>query len=247
MWRQTRVADLLVFADRGFMKSIHSIAAVLVLGGLLGCSSHDSGAQLNAQANNPNTPDPRTVDPGPAPKLSSNTYFAAGQFAETQGDTLTAIKQYNAALKVDPNNQMAIYRLAVIYTETKQYPQGIATWQRYIRVTNKAAEAYGNLGFCYELAGRPSDAANAYQQGIARDPDNIFCRTNFGLMRARQDRIEEAMSIWKPVLTEAEIHYNLASVYQLEGRKAQALIEYQKTLELDPKMDDARSRMASCQ
>jgi tetratricopeptide (TPR) repeat protein len=230
------------------MKTIHYITAVLLAGGLLGCSSHnDANVQVNNSQALASTPDPRTIPPGPAPKLSANTYFAAGQFAETQGKGDDALKQYNAALNVDPKYLPALYREGVLYTELKQYGPAIQIWQRYIRATNNAAEAYGNLGFTYELAGRPSDAETAYQAGIARDPNNIFCRTNFGLMRARQDRVEEAMAIWKPVLTEAEIHYNLGSVYQLEGRKAQALIEYQKALNLDPKLEDARSRLASCE
>jgi tetratricopeptide (TPR) repeat protein len=230
------------------MKTIHSLAFILVAAGLVGCASHNNSnvTSNNSQASQA-TPDPRDVPLAPAPKLSSNTYFAAGQFAETQGKPQDALKHYIEALKADPNNLAALYRTGVVYTELKQYDQAVNTWQKYIRQTNNAADAYGNLGFTYELAGRPADAEAAYQAGIARDPENILCRTNFGLMRAREDRVEEALKIWKPVLTDAEMHYNLGSVYQLEGRKLEAQIEYQKALDLDPKMEDAKSRLASCE
>ena len=91
----------------------------------------------------------------------------------------------------------------------------------------------------------PEQAAEQYKKGIAKDSQNMACRTNYGLMEARHGRIAEAIRIWQPVFTEAEIHYNLAGVYELDGRKLQAKTEYDKALELDPNFADAKSRLAS--
>ena len=63
-------------------------------------------------------------------------------------------------------------------------------------------------------------------------------------MLARNDRKDEAVAQLSAVLKPAEVHYNLASVYEQVGRKAEAKQEYEKALELDPKLWEAQSRLS---
>jgi len=176
------------------------------------------------------------------PKI--DTRFAAGQLDETQGHLGAAIHQYDACHDINPKFLPALYRLGVIYAEVKDFPSSIAIWQRYVTATNNAAYAYGNLGYCYELAGMPREAKAAYLKGIAIDYKNGPCRANYGLMLARDNKIQEAIRMWTPALSDAQIHYNLASIYQVNGRKAEAKAEYEKALACDPTLEDARTRIA---
>jgi Tfp pilus assembly protein PilF len=47
------------------------------------------------------------------------------------------------------------------------------------------------------------------------------------------------------VLTQAEVHFNLAAVYELEHRPEMAKIEYKQALALDPNFKDAKEKLAS--
>lgn len=179
------------------------------------------------------------------PQFTAKTHFAAGQLAESQGDYPRAILQYNEALKLDPKHIPTLYRLALVYTQTKDYPKAIETWNNYIKATDGSAEGYNNLAFCHELAGEPDKAETAYKKGIAKDPQHQACRVNYGLMLARHGRTSEAILQLQAVLTPAQVHYNLASVYEQQGRKEQAKIEYRKALELDPNFTDARTRLSA--
>jgi tetratricopeptide (TPR) repeat protein len=179
------------------------------------------------------------------PAFSAETRFAAGQLAESQNNSKDAISQYQEALKIDPNHLGSLYRLAVVYAQLKQWPKAIETWERYVTATGEAATAYADLGFCHELAGEPDKAEVAYQAGIAKDAKNVPCRVNYGLMLARKGQVNEATLQWQFVLSEAEIHYNLGSVYAQQGRKEQARIEYNKAVELDPKLIDAKTKLAA--
>jgi Flp pilus assembly protein TadD len=67
---------------------------------------------------------------------------------------------------------------------------------------------------------------------------------NYGLMLARHGRINEGILQLQAVLTDAEVHYNLAGVYELANRKEQARVEYQQALELDPNMIEAKAKLA---
>lgn len=207
---------------------------------LCACSSHNN-ASTQAQRL---SPDPSSVPVAKEPPLKANTRFAAGQFDESQGKTDAAIHQYNAALDIDHNHLPSLYRLGVIYAGMKNYDKSIEIWRQYLTLSNNAPEGYGNMGYCYELAGDPKAAEATYKKGIEKNPNNAPCRTNYGLMLARRGRIQEAVRMWNPVLTQAEIHYNLASIYAQDGRKQEAKAEYQQALELDPTMIDARARLS---
>jgi Flp pilus assembly protein TadD len=68
---------------------------------------------------------------------------------------------------------------------------------------------------------------------------------NYGLMLARDNRINEAIVQLQMVLTPAEMHYDLGSIYEHEGRKEQARVEFRKALDADPTLADAEVRLSS--
>jgi tetratricopeptide (TPR) repeat protein len=181
----------------------------------------------------------------PEPALNANTRFAAGQVAETQGDPGRAIQQYEEAVKLDPKASEPLLRIGIIYTTHQKYDQAIEAWNRYIKVTNGAPAGYSNLGYCLELDQRPHDAEAAYKAGIAKDPRNETCRVNYGLMLARQGRLAEATAQLQAVLNPANVHYDLASVLAEQGNKSAARAEFQKALDADPDMNDAKARLAA--
>jgi tetratricopeptide (TPR) repeat protein len=179
------------------------------------------------------------------PPISVETRYAAGQLAESQRNFPTAIQQYREALKIQANHLPSLFRLGVVYAQVGSYADAIATWQRYLKETNGDPVAWANLGFCQELAGNPKDAEDAYKQGIAKDPKSNPCRVNYGLMLARAGRTTEAIIQLQAVLPEAQVHYNLGSVYEQEGHRAEAKAEYRKAMELDPNLAEAKLRLAA--
>jgi Tfp pilus assembly protein PilF len=64
-------------------------------------------------------------------------------------------------------------------------------------------------------------------------------------MLARHGRIGEATIQLQAVLSPAEVHYNLATVYELEQRKEMAKLEYQEAVASDPNFAEARNKLAS--
>lgn len=206
-------------------------AVAILLGG---CASSHTVTDTPAIADT-------TVRSGP---ITADTHFGAGQLAESQHNMGAAIFQYKAALDINPAHHAALYRLAVVYAKMREYGESIVVWNRYVQATNGAATAYADLGFCYQLAGNVDQAAGAYRAGIAKQSDNVPCRVNYGLLLAHAGHVKEAIAQWQFVLTEAEIHYNLGSVYANQGHKEEARYEFERALQLDPSLDDARTRVA---
>jgi tetratricopeptide (TPR) repeat protein len=177
------------------------------------------------------------------PKINADTWFAAGQLHESRGNLPGAIAQYQKTLQINDEHHGALYRLGVLYATTGKYDDAAATWKRYIEVTHHSAVGYSNLGFCYELAGNMAEAERAYRTGIEVDSDSGPCRINYGLMLARHGRLDEGVAQMQFVLTAAEVHFNVGSVHEGQGRIEQARAEYLTALKLDPKLKDASLRL----
>lgn len=218
-------------------------AWMLLIAGAVGLA----GCAKDGPLQSANNVDPSQIkfEKAEDPPLKPNTYYAAGRLSETQNRYANAVKQYEQALKLDPNHLPSLYRLGVVYTHLQQYDKAIADWQRYIAATKDAATGYANLGLTQELAGQIAAAEDSFNKGIAADPKNQPCRVNFGLMLARQGRPDEALTQFTAVLTSAQAHYNLGSVYEQQHKIPQARQQYQTALKLDPKFNDARQRLAN--
>jgi len=181
----------------------------------------------------------------PEPALNVETRFAAGRLAETQGRLDCAAVQYEQALRLKSDHVPSLYRLGIVQTKMKQFDPAAATWKKYIKATGDIASGYSNLGFCYEMAGNVESAEKAYREGIQRDPKSVPCRTNYGLLLARNNRIPEAETQLTQVLKPDEVRYNLAAVYEQKGAIAQAKAELKKAIEINPGNKEAASRLAS--
>lgn len=89
-----------------------------------------------------------TPPPGIAPEkwpdlkkqLTSQSHDALAQAAELDKKYPEAITNYKAALEVQPNNSVAMARLAKAYVENKQYDEAIATADKAIAVPDVPAQ-----------------------------------------------------------------------------------------------------------
>lgn len=207
-----------------------------------GCKSAQKDKDAQAEANKP--PLDAKFETQQDPPIKAKTRFAAGQLAESQGKLNKAIEQYWEAVRIEPKYKEPLFRLGVVYCQLKHYPDAIVAWKQYLKATDGDPTGYSNLGFCHELAGQHDEAEKAYRKGIEKDPKNVPCRVNYGLMLARDNRIAEGTIQLQAVLTPAEVHYNLASVYEFQGRKEMARGEYRKALTLDPNLADAEVRLS---
>ena len=200
---------------------------------------------LNGSTSNSAENGKELASAAPEPELNVDTRFAAGRLAETQDRLASAVAQYEAALRLKPNHVPSLYRLGICHTKMKQFEQAAGVWRTYIKATGDIPSGYSNLGFCYEMAGDVDNAEKAYKEGIQRDPNSLPCRTNYGLMLARHDRIAEAETQLSAVLKPDEVRYNLAAVYEQRGDTRQARQELKKAIEINPKNREAQTRLAN--
>lgn len=233
---------------RRIMRRAIVACVVVIFSGVLasGCASKNAKKNQNgssgASGKDSHTPD--AFEAGGDPPFNANTRFAAGQLAESQNQFDKATQQYQEALKLEPNHLGAEFSLAALLTRQRRFPEAIVEWQKYIEITKHAPEAYNDLALCYESAGQVDKAEETYQASIARMPADPVCRNGYGLMLARQNRLSDAVAQLSVVRKPAEVSYNLGRVFEEQGKVEQAKAYYQKALEQDPTLKDARGRLA---
>lgn len=134
----------------------------------------------------------------PRPRLQlGNALLAAG-------DRDGARLQYETALRLDPDHRPARTNLANLLLEAgRGDPRGraadleraVSEYRRVLRLDPGFREALNNLGAALVALGRPAEAAQAYQEAVARYPNFADGYANLGLLAAAQGDWAQAV-VW---------------------------------------------------
>lgn len=76
------------------------------------------------------------------------------------------IEVFKQMLAADPSNSMVLFGLANEYQKLSDYPNVIATLERYLAAADDEGAAYGMLAKAYEQTGEREKARAAYERGI---------------------------------------------------------------------------------
>ena len=205
---------------------------------LAGCHSANNNQHEAANI------DTDSIAEAPIPKIEPQTFIAAGDLAASRQQYAQAAHQYGQALEGLPKDGPTMKKMGICQVKSGDLPAAIATFQRYVATTDGAADAYGSLGYAYELSKNPDQAEKTYQEGIKKHPDGKLVRINYGLMLVRHARVEDAITQLSAVLQPQEVNYDIAGVYDQMGRKDLAQFYYRKALECDPGFVPARQKLS---
>ena len=230
-----------VFTARGIVCAARGVVCIALLAvSAGGCKSSDGFT-----SGRPIEPDADLIKEADAPRVNFDTFFAAGELAESRGRWRDAAFSYSNALDIEPDNLPTLRRLAIAQVRCGDLPVGLASWQTYLAQSDGAPDAYGGLGYCYELCGDLAKADQTYRDGLARHPDGQLLRVNYGLMLARSGKIDQAKTNLAAVLTAGQVEYNLASVFEQQGKLGEAQQHYKLASQLDPTLAAAHQRLAA--
>ncbi len=175
------------------------------------------------------------------------TYAARGLYDQ-------AISRYLQALERDPQAGQIHYNLAQLFVRMKRYKEAIFHFKQVLKV-NESSKVYLEIGSIYAQIGELVQALAAYQKALEIvEPEKSAGATRakaeneMGIIYARQNRFDLAIEHFKRTLVftpeNHEVVFNLAYVYELEGRQKEAMAGYQKVLELNPQYTKARQALA---
>jgi len=134
-----------------------------------------------------------------------------------------ALKEYQQAVKLNPDYEEALNNIGTIYYAKKSYRRATTWFSRALALApddSKSAAVYVNLGSSWFSRKNYERAQAAFQTAVRLDPEVFERHGSFGVMMQERN-IEER----------AKFHFYLAKMYAKTGRNELALQYLRKAFE----------------
>ena len=186
-----------------------------------------------------------TLAKNPACWLAHNNL---GFALDKKGQTDAAIRQYQEAIRLKPDNAEAHNNLGMALVKKGQIEEAISQCQEAIRLKADYSEARNNLGVALVRKRQVDEAISQYQEAIRLKPDNAQAHYNLGIALGRKSRIDEAISQFQEAIRlepdNAAAHINLGVALGMKGQIDGAIHQFQEALRVEPDSVDARNNLA---
>ncbi len=132
------------------------------------------------------------------------------------GDIQKAVEYFEDAVKVNPENEAALYELGFFCDQQGDFDKSIAYYNSYLDIDPFNFSTWFNLGITYNKAGKHDKAIEAYEFALALN-----------------DNFNQAL-------------FNIANAFANSGKYKEAIKRYNQYIKLDPKNDDAYCYIGEC-
>jgi len=155
-----------------------------------------------------------------------------------EGNMEGAEQNLRQALKVVPNNVMAIVALGMICVTRRRLGEAIQLFTKSIALSPNNPSSYCNLAIVEALNGNKKRAIECYLQAITIDPNDSRIHRNLGDIYASNEQSAEAISCYRKALSlnsvNAEAWMNLGNAIYRLGRTDEAIEAFGQALKIKP-------------
>lgn len=148
------------------------------------------------------------------------------QTAETvaeKGHAIEAIKLYEKAERVSPDEPTLDRELAPLYAQTKAYDKAIDRYRRLLRADGADTETLNNLAWTLMEAGRLPEAAATAGQGLNLEPNDSRLTSTLAVIHYKQGDRKSALDRFTAINGPAAAHHNIALLDIDQGDEKSAL------------------------
>jgi tetratricopeptide (TPR) repeat protein len=172
------------------------------------------------------------------PDTWTNAWNNLGVIATQMGHPEEAIKNFQAAVRQDPKNLLALNNLGNAYRQQGQWPEAREALGRALQLSPDDAEANYSMGMVFARLDDAQSAYNYLQKALVNRPDYPEALNNLGILYVRTRRLNEGITSFKECIRLApdfdQSYLNLARVYTVESEPAKARDVLQQLLKLHP-------------
>ncbi|MEW6188948.1 MAG: tetratricopeptide repeat protein [Actinomycetota bacterium] len=195
------------------------VIAAIYLGSLRGKALHDKAAEYG----------------GKGGKL-----FREGRLKE-------ASEAFKKALELNPKDAGIHYQLAMTYENMGKTNLAIKHYKKTIQLMPKAPEPHYNLAAMYKSRNELDKAIKELKIAIDLNPKFIGAYLTLAECLILKENLDQAEKYYREVLSSGkqkfdlvEAHNGLAKIHIKRGMIDAAIVEWKKTLKLDPENEEAR-------
>jgi protein O-GlcNAc transferase len=105
-----------------------------------------------------------------APEIKAAAHNVLGLALRKQGRVEEALEAFQVALQADPGHRFAAANLARLYEHDIRLEDAIESYRRALRIDDRDADLWCDLGNALANAGLQAEAATAYRESLERSP-----------------------------------------------------------------------------
>lgn len=165
-------------------------------------------------------------------------YNNLGQAYDQRREYLKAIREFEAALKIQPNYVFALSNLGNVYGKMNNFPQAIDKFRRVLALQSDYAPAHYNLARALQAVSKPGEALAHYHKAILLVPHFEQAIYNYALLAMQMGKREEAVKYFGKFIdlkpTSERGYFGLGNTYLLMGKFDEAEQSFHQALQVKP-------------
>jgi tetratricopeptide (TPR) repeat protein len=179
---------------------------------------------------------------------SAELYVALADLEHARKNEPKSREYLERAIQLDPKNTRPLRQLAVSYYEEKNYAKAAPVLEQLTKLEPGNPDALFLLGKSYEQLKATAQALSKMQEVLRIQPDSFEAYGTIGaIFYAQEDWSRAAQALTRVTEirpSEALPHFILATCLDKLGNAKEALVHYNRFLQLDDGSNDARSFQA---
>ncbi len=168
---------------------------------------------------------------------SAQTLTMLGALYARQRRFELAVPLLGKALQLNPEDTGAYMSLGALYAETGKPDRAEEQFRAAVRLSPMNFTAHNLLGKLYFDSNRLAEAEQQFSQSLECEP-NLAAYDHLGFIYMRQGERNRAEEAFKKALAmnsaDSHAHFNLGLIYAATGRAAEAEMELNAALAVDP-------------
>ncbi|MFH1800230.1 MAG: tetratricopeptide repeat protein [Candidatus Omnitrophota bacterium] len=182
---------------------------------------------------------PLIENPSPVPR----TYLLMAEISRLRKDYSEAEDYYKKALKNDPDLEKVKTGLGGLYLDMKDWAKAEAAFKEVLAKDPGSLGASRGLAQVFIQKGEFPEAISQYEKLTKKNPDDPAIANGLGLVYLKMNNPKVALEIFRKILArnngDAKAHSNAGLAYVLMRDADNALKEWNRAIELDPKLEPA--------
>jgi tetratricopeptide (TPR) repeat protein len=171
--------------------------------------------------------------------ILGEAYYKLGRVRLAQSNFAGAVEALEAATGYGTPSDQLLVDLAIAYFQNEQYEKALDPLQRVVAHASNNVGAYHMLGKTYFMLGNFEQAGASLQQALRLAPNDYDVSYTLGLAYLKERQIEAATRIYDRMFQKLgdrpQLHVLVGRAYRETGFLSEAIAEFNKAANLDPK------------
>lgn len=159
-----------------------------------------------------------------------------------KGDPESAVREFEAALRLEPNDTRTLYNIAGMRARQGRIDEAIEYYNRVLKLKPGDADTCVAIASIMAAKGEFERAIDSYREGLRYNSNDAEMHSGLGLMLLQLNRVDEGIKELEQAVkikADSAAYCNLGLAWVQKGRLSRAMECYAKSIQLKP--DNAKA------